>query len=36
MALGHSSITVTIGCYGHFEAKERRRQAALLADAFTV
>ncbi len=34
--LGHSTIVITIGTYGHWERGERRKQAALLEDAFTV
>jgi integrase len=32
--LGHSSITVTDGVYGHFERAERKRHAAAMAGAF--
>jgi integrase len=32
--LGHSSITVTVDRYGHFERDASRREAALLEGAF--
>jgi hypothetical protein len=28
--MGHSSITVTVDVYGHFESKERLREATKL------
>lgn len=34
--LGHSSVQVTTGVYGHWERGERRRQAQQLAGAFGV
>ena len=34
--LGHSTIVITIGTYGHWERAERKRQARLLETAFTV
>lgn len=34
--LGHSSITVTVDRYGHFEREASRREAALLEGAFGV
>ncbi len=34
--LGHSSVMVTDGVYGHFERAERRRQIAALEGAFGV
>jgi integrase len=34
--LGHSSITVTVDRYGHFERDASRREAALLEGAFGV
>ena len=34
--LGHSSLQVTSGVYGHWERGERRRQARLLAGAFGI
>jgi integrase len=34
--LGHSSITVTVDIYGHWEKAERRRQAQLLEGAFGI
>ena len=33
--LGHSTITVTVNVYGHWERSERRRQASLLESAFS-
>jgi integrase len=32
--LGHQSITVTIGRYGHWSAKARKAEASKIADAF--
>jgi integrase len=34
--LGHSSMQVTDGIYGHYEASERKRQTQLLEGAFAV
>jgi integrase len=34
--LGHSSMLVTDGVYGHFEASERKRQTQLMEGAFAV
>ena len=34
--LGHSSVTITDGVYGHWERAERKRQAAKLAGAFAL
>jgi integrase len=35
-ALGHSSIAITDGVYGHFERAQQKRQIEALAAAFTV
>jgi integrase len=34
--LGHSSVQVTTGVYGHFERAERKRQVLLMEGAFNV
>lgn len=34
--LGHGSLAITAGTYGHWERKERKRQAAIMEGAFNV
>jgi integrase len=34
--LGHSSLEVTSGVYGHFETKTRQREAQAMAGVFGV